>query len=108
MDSGLATSARQDQQRVLGCNRDIVAVPSGRGLTTRRWSQVVMRNRHITGCARALGAGHVPVRAALTNGLSRDEFKEILLQTAIYCASRPPNTAFKTAQQVFREMDTTP
>ena len=43
------------------------------------------------------------IRAAITNGLSRDEIKEILLQTAIYCGVPSANTAFKTAQQVFRE-----
>lgn len=45
------------------------------------------------------------IRAAITNGLSRDEIKEILLQTAIYCGVPSANTAFKTAQQVFHEMD---
>ncbi|HET6242093.1 MAG TPA: 4-carboxymuconolactone decarboxylase, partial [Arthrobacter sp.] len=34
--------------------------------------------------------------------------KEILLQTAIYCGVPSANTAFKTAQQVFKEMDSTP
>ena len=47
------------------------------------------------------------IRAALTNGLGRDEIKEILLQTAIYCGVPSANTAFKTAQQVFQEMDNT-
>ena len=47
------------------------------------------------------------IRAAIRNGLSRDEIKEILLQTAIYCGVPSANTAFKTAQQVFQEMDTT-
>jgi 4-carboxymuconolactone decarboxylase len=47
------------------------------------------------------------IRAAITNGLSRDEIKEILLQTAIYCGVPSANTAFKTAQQVFRDMDDT-
>ncbi|QTF72657.1 4-carboxymuconolactone decarboxylase [Arthrobacter woluwensis] len=45
------------------------------------------------------------VRAALRNGLTREEIKEILLQTAIYCGVPSANTAFKTAQQVFAEMD---
>jgi 4-carboxymuconolactone decarboxylase len=48
------------------------------------------------------------IRAAVRNGLSRDEIKEILLQTAIYCGVPSANTAFKTAQQVFRELDSTP
>ena len=45
------------------------------------------------------------IRAAVTNGLSRDEIKEILLQTAIYCGVPSANTAFRTAQQVFGDMD---
>ena len=48
------------------------------------------------------------VRAALTNGLSRDEIKEILLQTAIYCGVPSANTAFKTAQAVFAQLDGQP
>ncbi|MHC6222879.1 4-carboxymuconolactone decarboxylase [Arthrobacter sp. MMS24-S77] len=48
------------------------------------------------------------IRAAITNGLSRDEIKEILLQTAIYCGVPSANTAFKTAQGVFAELDKTP
>lgn len=48
------------------------------------------------------------LRAAITNGLTREEIKEILLQTAIYCGVPSANTAFKTAQRVFAEMDTTP
>lgn len=47
------------------------------------------------------------IRAAITNGLSSDEIKEILLQTAIYCGVPSANTAFKTAQQVFAELDKT-
>ena len=47
------------------------------------------------------------VRAALNNGLSRDEIKEILLQTAIYCSVPSANSAFKTAQKVFAEIDAT-
>jgi 4-carboxymuconolactone decarboxylase len=53
-------------------------------------------------------AGHVRIRALLSNGVGRDEIEEILLQTAIYGGIFSTNTAFKTAQQVFREMDTTP
>lgn len=45
------------------------------------------------------------VHAALSNGLSRDEIKEILLQTAIYCSVPSANVAFKTAQKVFADID---
>ena len=45
------------------------------------------------------------VRSALTNGLTRNEIKEIILQSAIYCGVPAANSAFKTAQQVFAELD---
>lgn len=40
------------------------------------------------------------VRAALTNGMTRDEIKEVVLQSAIYCGVPAANTAFKVAQSV--------
>jgi 3-oxoadipate enol-lactonase / 4-carboxymuconolactone decarboxylase len=42
-------------------------------------------------------------RAALRNGLSPDEIKEILLQTAIYCGVPAANSAFAVAQRVIDE-----
>ena len=45
------------------------------------------------------------LRAASNNGVSRDEIKDALLQTAIYCGVPAANSAFAMAQQVFREMD---
>ena len=45
------------------------------------------------------------VRAALNNGVTRDEIKEALLQTAIYCGVPAANSAFHTAQSVFAEID---
>ena len=45
------------------------------------------------------------LRAALTNGVTRDEIKETLLQCAIYCGVPAANTAFQLAQKVFAEMD---
>jgi 3-oxoadipate enol-lactonase / 4-carboxymuconolactone decarboxylase len=43
------------------------------------------------------------VRAALRNGLTPDEIKEILLQTAIYCGVPAANAAFAIAQHVLDE-----
>ena len=43
------------------------------------------------------------VRAALRNGLTPDEIKEVLLQTAIYCGVPAANRAFAIAQQVLDE-----
>ncbi|MFJ3443831.1 4-carboxymuconolactone decarboxylase [Streptomyces sp. NPDC086081] len=46
-------------------------------------------------------------RAALRNGLTPGEIKEVLLQAAVYCGVPAANSAFKVAQQVVRE-ETTP
>jgi 4-carboxymuconolactone decarboxylase len=43
------------------------------------------------------------VRAALRNGLTPDEIKEVLLQTAVYCGVPAANSAFAVAQEVLAE-----
>ena len=43
------------------------------------------------------------IRAALRNGLTPDEIKEVLLQSAIYCGVPAANSAFAIAQQVLAE-----
>jgi len=43
------------------------------------------------------------VRAARRNGLSVDEIKEVLLQTAIYCGVPAANTAFRIATQALAD-----
>jgi 4-carboxymuconolactone decarboxylase/3-oxoadipate enol-lactonase/4-carboxymuconolactone decarboxylase len=43
------------------------------------------------------------VRAALRNGLTRDEIKEVLLQAAVYCGVPAANRAFAVAQRVLAE-----
>jgi len=45
------------------------------------------------------------LRAALTNGVSREEIKEILLQTGAYCGIPACLEAFKIATEVFKEVD---
>jgi 4-carboxymuconolactone decarboxylase len=44
------------------------------------------------------------VRAALRNGLTPDEIKEVLLQSAIYCGVPAANSAFAVAQRVLDEV----
>ncbi len=45
------------------------------------------------------------LRAAANNGVTRDEIKEVLMQTAIYCGVPAANSAFHLAQEVFAQMD---
>jgi 4-carboxymuconolactone decarboxylase len=43
------------------------------------------------------------IRGALRNGVSVDELKEILLQTAIYCGVPAANSAFRVAARILAE-----
>ena len=45
------------------------------------------------------------IRAALRNGLTREEIKEVLLQSAIYCGVPAANGAFAVFQEVMSEQD---
>jgi 4-carboxymuconolactone decarboxylase len=45
------------------------------------------------------------VRAAFNNGVTREEIKEVLLQTAVYCGIPAANSAFRLADEVFARMD---
>ena len=44
------------------------------------------------------------VRGAINNGLTKDEIKEVLLQTAIYCGVPAAIDSFKNAKEVLKEM----
>ena len=46
------------------------------------------------------------VRAALRNGLTPDEIKEVLLHSAIYCGLPAANAAFAIAQPVLADPPT--
>ncbi|MFK7943968.1 MAG: carboxymuconolactone decarboxylase family protein [Paracoccaceae bacterium] len=45
------------------------------------------------------------LKGALRNGLSRDEIKECLLQSAVYCGAPAALDAFRTAREAFEEYD---
>jgi 3-oxoadipate enol-lactonase/4-carboxymuconolactone decarboxylase len=66
------------------------------------------RSRSLITLTALVARGHheelaMHLRAARTNGLTDDEIKELLLQTAIYCGVPDANTAFRIAQQVLSE-----
>jgi 4-carboxymuconolactone decarboxylase len=45
------------------------------------------------------------IKGALTNGVSREEIREIFLQVAIYCGVPAAVDAFRTAREVLAEID---
>lgn len=66
------------------------------------------RSRSMITLTALIARGHheelaMHLRAALRNGLTREEIGEVLLQSAIYCGVPDANTAFRIAQRVFDE-----
>ncbi|MGW4563112.1 bifunctional 3-oxoadipate enol-lactonase/4-carboxymuconolactone decarboxylase PcaDC [Streptomyces sp. NPDC004561] len=87
-------------------------------LTRYSWGEIWDRpglDRRTRSCitlTALIAGGHLEelashTRAALRNGLTPDEIKEVLLQAAVYCGLPAANSAFRVAQQVVRE-ETTP
>jgi len=85
-------------------------------ITTYAWGSIWTRpgldrrSRSLITLTALVARGHheelaMHIRAARTNGLTNDEIKELLLQTAIYCGVPDANTAFRIAQGVLAEMD---
>jgi 4-carboxymuconolactone decarboxylase len=80
-------------------------------LTRYAWSDVWARpglDRRTRSCITvamlvALGQPEelrVHLRGAVNNGVTVDELKEVLLQTAVYCGIPAANTAFRVAAEV--------
>ncbi|MCW2767748.1 MAG: 4-carboxymuconolactone decarboxylase / 3-oxoadipate enol-lactonase [Nocardioides sp.] len=68
------------------------------------------RSRSLITLTALVARGHheefaLHVRAARSNGLTVQEIKELLLQTAIYCGVPDANAAFRIAQAVLEEME---
>jgi len=83
-------------------------------ITTYAWGEIWTRpgldrrSRSIVTLTALVARGHheelvLHLRAALRNGLTVAELKEVLLQTAVYCGVPDANTAFRLAQQVLAE-----
>ena len=85
-------------------------------ITTYAWGGVWTRpgldrrSRSMVTLTALVGGGHheelaLHLRGARRNGLTWEEIKEVLLQTAVYCGVPAANTAFRIAQQVRDEED---
>ncbi|HTS93362.1 MAG TPA: carboxymuconolactone decarboxylase family protein [Stellaceae bacterium] len=92
-------------------NRDLQQLVTGFG-----WGQIwtrpglSLRERSVLnlGMLTALNRPHefkVHVRGALNNGVTREEIREVLLQTALYCGFPAAIEAFRLAREVFKDID---
>lgn len=66
------------------------------------------RSRSVAVLTAMIALGHheelvMHVRAALRNGLTAEEIKEVILQSAVYCGVPAANTAFRLANEVLAE-----
>jgi len=71
------------------------------------------RSRSILNLGMLIALGKTPelkihVQGALTNGLTRDEIQEIMLQACVYCGVPAAGEAFRAAKEVFAELDAGP
>jgi 4-carboxymuconolactone decarboxylase len=67
-----------------------------------------MRSVGVLSTTIALGAWEefrLHVRAAINNGLTQDEIKEVIIQSAIYSGVPKANHAFKEAGEVLKEIE---
>lgn len=68
------------------------------------------RSRSLITLTALIARGHheefaMHVRAARRNGLTNDEIKELIMQTAIYCGVPDANSAFRVASDVLSDYD---
>lgn len=47
----------------------------------------------------------VHIRGAINNGATKDEIREVLLQTAVYCGVPTAVDSFRSAREVFKDME---
>jgi 4-carboxymuconolactone decarboxylase len=118
-DKGLAT--RRD---VLGSdyvdqalqNADPFSLPLQEFVTQYAWGDIwnrpglARRDRSllVLGMLTALNRPHelkLHLRGALNNGVTRDEIREVLLQSAVYCGAPAAMDSFRVAREVFAALD---
>jgi 4-carboxymuconolactone decarboxylase len=73
-------------------------------------SGLALRDRSLInlGMISALNRPHelkLHVKAALNNGLSREEIREVLMQVAVYCGVPAGIDSFRIAREAFAEVD---
>ena len=85
-------------------------------LNTYCWNDIWNRpglprpTRSLLNLAMLVALGKVPelklhIRGALRNGVTKDEIKEVFLQAAIYCGVPAAVEAFRSAREVFAEVE---
>lgn len=124
MDQPLFDKGLQTRREVLGAeyvdasikNADDFTRPMQEMVTQYCWGDVWNRpgldrkTRSLLNLAMltALNRPHelkLHVRGAINNGVTRDEIREVFLQTAIYCGMPAAIDSFRNAKEVFKDLD---
>lgn len=85
-------------------------------ITTNAWGSVwsregiTKRERSMIAVALLAALGHdeelaMHIRATRNTGTSKDDIKEVLMQTAVYAGIPAANKAFRIAKQVYHELE---
>jgi 4-carboxymuconolactone decarboxylase len=122
LDDETRALGQQVRREVLGSshveasyNVDALSLPKTQ-LSEYVWSKIWARpglsrkSRSIANLAMltALNRPHelkLHVKAAINNGLTKDEIGEVLLQTATYCGVAAAEDSFRIAREAFKEME---
>lgn len=118
---GTATATRRDVLGDSHVDRAVVAMTPFNAdfqdlITRYAWGSIWtrpgldLRSRSLITLTALVARGHheelaMHLRAARRNGLSNEEIKELLLQTAIYCGVPEANSAFRIAGTVLADYD---
>jgi 4-carboxymuconolactone decarboxylase len=123
MNQDLFDKGLQTRREVLGAdyvdnaikNADDFSMPMQELVTQYCWGDVWnrpgldRRTRSLLNLAMitALNRPHelrLHVRGAINNGLTKEDIREVFLQTSIYCGVPAAIDSFRTAKEVFKEM----
>jgi 4-carboxymuconolactone decarboxylase len=127
MDKDLFDKGLKTRREVLGAeyvdnairNADAFNMPMQELVTQYCWHEIWnrpgldRRTRSLLNLAMitALNRPHelkLHVRGAVNNGVTREEIQEVFLQAAIYCGVPAAIDSFRTAREVFQEIDAAP
>ncbi len=102
-------------ERALAANADEFGRPFQEMMTAYCWGEVwgretlPLKTRSMLNLAMLTALNReaefkLHVRGAINNGLTKEEIREVLLQTMIYCGVPAAVSAFRAAREVFKEM----
>ena len=102
---GVPPHVVRDNERSLGLREELGRFLDRIGIRLERRRWTVALNGGYGDVFFQLGLLKIHIKGALNNGVSKNEIKEVLLQTAIYCGVPAALDSFRIAREVFKEAE---